>query len=73
MAAAGEARRHPEDEPLGTLVLEDLPPRTRGDVQIAVSFRIDVDGILYVSATDQASGVRREAHLRVPGAPVEDP
>jgi molecular chaperone DnaK (HSP70) len=30
-------------------VLEDLPPRPRGDLQIEVSFRVDVDGILHVS------------------------
>jgi molecular chaperone DnaK len=69
----GESRRYAENEPLGTPVLEDLPPRPRGEVQIEVSFRIDVDGILHVSATDQASGVRREAHLQVLGAPVGGP
>ena len=66
----GEARRYAENEPLGTLVLEDLPPRQRGDVQIEVSFRVDADGILHVSATDQASGMRREASLQILGAPV---
>jgi molecular chaperone DnaK len=69
----GEARRYNENEPLGTLVLEDLPPRPRGDLQIEVSFKVDADGILHVSASDQASGLRREAHLQVLGAPVEEP
>jgi molecular chaperone DnaK len=66
----GESRRYDENEPLGTLVLEDLPPRPRGEAQIAVSFRIDADGILHVSATDQVSGQRQEAHLQVLGAPT---
>jgi molecular chaperone DnaK len=69
----GESRRYADNEPLGTLVLEDLPPRPRGDLRIEVSFRVDVDGILHVSATDQVSGMRREAHLHVLGAPVEEP
>ena len=68
----GEARRYTDNEPLGTLVLEDLPPRPRGDLQIEVSFRVDADGILHVSASDQGSGMRQEAHLQVLGAPVED-
>jgi molecular chaperone DnaK (HSP70) len=68
----GEGRRYSDNEPLGTLVLEDLPPRQRGDVQIEVSFRVDADGILHVSATDQTSGMRREARLQVLGAPVEE-
>ena len=67
----GESRRYTENEPLGTLVLEDLPPRPRGDVQIEVPFRVDADGILHVRAADQASGKAQEAHLQVLGAPVE--
>ncbi|MGN6105000.1 MAG: Hsp70 family protein [Kofleriaceae bacterium] len=69
----GEERRYADNEPLGTLVLEGLPGRTRGELQIEVSFRVDADGILHVSARDQASGTRQEAHLQVLGAPVEEP
>src|SRR5262249_54764477 len=69
----GEARRSTENEPLGTLRLDDLPPRPRGDVQIEVQFRVDADGILHVRASDRASGKAQEAHLQVLGAPVEAP
>jgi molecular chaperone DnaK len=69
----GENRRYSENEPLGTLVLESLPDKLRGDLKIEVSFRVDADGILHVSASDQASGQRQEAHLQVLGAPVEEP
>jgi molecular chaperone DnaK (HSP70) len=48
-------------------------PRPRGDLQIEVSFQIDVDGILHVSATAQVSGMPQEAHLHVLGAPVGGP
>ena len=66
----GEARRYTENEPLGTLLLDDLPPLPRGDVKIEVQFRVDADGILHVRASDQASGKAQEAHLQVLGAPV---
>ena len=68
----GEQRRYTENEPLGTLILEKLPPKLRGDLKIEVSFRVDADGILHVRAADQASGAQQEAHLQVLGAPVED-
>jgi molecular chaperone DnaK len=67
----GEARRYTDNEPLGTLLLDDLPPRPRGDVQIEVQFRVDADGILHVRASDPASGKAQEANLHVLGAPVE--
>jgi molecular chaperone DnaK len=66
----GEARRYTENEPLGTLLLDGLPPRPRGDLKIEVQFRIDADGILHVRASDQTSGQHQEAHLQVLGAPV---
>jgi molecular chaperone DnaK len=68
----GEARKYAENEPLGTLVLENLEPKPRGEVNIEVSFRVDADGILHVKALDQASGLRQEAHLQVLGAPTDD-
>jgi molecular chaperone DnaK len=67
----GESRRFTENEPLGTLVLEDLEPRPRGQVKIEVTFRVDTDGILHVRARDAVTGVAREAMLSVLGAPVD--
>jgi molecular chaperone DnaK len=69
----GEARRYTENEPLGTLLLDGLAPRPRGDLKIEVQFRIDADGILHVRASDQMSGKDQEAHLQVLGAPVDEP
>jgi molecular chaperone DnaK len=69
----GEARRYTDNEPLGTLLLDGLTPRPRGDVKIEVQFRIDADGILHVRASDQLSGKDQEAHLQVIGAPVDEP
>jgi molecular chaperone DnaK len=67
----GEHRRYSENEPLGTLLLDGLQPRPRGDLKIEVQFRVDADGILHVRASDQASGQRQEVHLQVLGAPVD--
>ena len=50
-------------------MLDQLPPKPRGDVKIEVSFRVDADGILHVRAADPDSGVRQEASLHVIGAP----
>ncbi len=68
----GESRRFGENEPLGKLVLEQLPPKARGDLKIEVTFRVDSDGILHVKAADLESGARQEARLQVFGAPTGD-
>jgi len=66
----GENRKYDENEPLGTLALENLPSKPRGELKIEVSFRVDADGILHVKAADADSGVAQEAHLQVLGAPT---
>jgi len=68
----GESRRYAENEPLGKLVLEELPAKPRGDLKIEVSFRVDADGILHVAASDVDSGQKQEAVLHVIGAPTGD-
>ena len=68
----GENRRYAENEPLGTLVLEDLPAKQRGELKIEVTFRVDADGILHVRAADHTTGQRQEAHLQVLGAPTAE-
>jgi molecular chaperone DnaK len=66
----GEGRKVTENEPLGRLVLEGLPPRRRGEVRIDVTFRVDQDGILHVRARDADTGIAQEASLEVLGAPA---
>jgi len=68
----GESRRYTENEPLGTLVLDSLPAKPRGELHIEVCFRVDSDGILHVRATDAESGARQEATLTVIGAPQRE-
>jgi molecular chaperone DnaK len=68
----GESRRYAENEPLGALLLDGLPPKPRGDLKIEVCFRVDADGILHVRATDADSGAQQEARMQVIGAPTAE-
>ena len=68
----GESRRYAENEPLGQLLLDGLPPKPRGDLKIEVCFRVDADGILQVTAADADSGARQEARMQVLGAPTAE-
>jgi len=69
----GESRRYSDNEPLGQLLLDGLPAKTRGDLKIEVCFRVDADGILHVRASDADSGARQEVRMQVFGAPTEEP
>ena len=52
----GERERAADNKSLGKFDLTDIPPARRGTPQIEVSFDIDANGILNVSARDKASG-----------------
>jgi len=52
----GERPMTEDNRSLGKFVLTDLPPAPRGIPQIEVTFDIDSDGILSVTAKDKASG-----------------
>ncbi len=52
-----------ENRLLGEFNLEGIPPAPRGVPQIEVSFDIDANGILHVSARDKGTG--REASVRI--------
>ena len=52
----GERERADVNKSLGRFDLSDLPPAPRGVPQIEVSFDIDANGILSVSAKDKATG-----------------
>jgi molecular chaperone DnaK len=67
LVASGDSRRLDENLRLGTLVLAGLPPRPRGEVQIAVTFHLSEDGILLVSAIDPATGVAQSAKIELEG------
>ena len=52
----GERQRAGDNKSLGRFDLTDIPPAPRGVPQIEVTFDIDANGILNVSARDKATG-----------------
>jgi len=52
----GERERSDANKSLGRFDLSDIPPAPRGVPQIEVTFDIDANGILHVSAKDKATG-----------------
>lgn len=59
----GERKMANDNKEIGRFDLTDIPPAPRGTPQIEVSFEIDADGILHVSAKDMASG--KEQKIRI--------
>jgi molecular chaperone DnaK len=52
----GERPMAANNKTLGKFILDGIPPAPRGIPQIEVTFDIDADGILHVSAQDKATG-----------------
>jgi molecular chaperone DnaK len=52
----GERPMAADNKSLGRFILDGIPPAPRGIPQIEVTFDIDADGILHVSAQDKATG-----------------
>jgi molecular chaperone DnaK len=52
----GERKQAAQNKSLGRFDLADIPPAPRGMPQIEVTFDIDANGILNVSAQDKATG-----------------
>lgn len=59
----GERERAGDNKSLGRFDLTDIPPAPRGMPQVEVSFDIDANGILHVSAKDKATG--KEQSIRI--------
>jgi molecular chaperone DnaK len=59
----GERAMARDNKSLGKFLLAGIPPTPRGVPQIEVSFEIDVNGILKVSAQDKGTG--REQSIRI--------
>src|SRR5262249_22990398 len=56
---------------LGQFNLEGIPPAPRGVPQIEVTYSLDVNGILHVSARDRGTG--KEAKIEIKGSSGLDP
>jgi molecular chaperone DnaK len=62
----GEREFAKDNKSLGQFNLEGIPPSPRGVPQIEVTFDIDANGVLTVSAQDKASGKQQE--IKVTGS-----
>jgi molecular chaperone DnaK len=59
----GERPSSADNKTLGRFILDGIPPSPRGVPQIEVSFDIDANGILNVSAKDKASGKTQSVRI----------
>jgi molecular chaperone DnaK len=61
----GERQMAAQNQPLGNFELTGLPPAPRGVPQVEVTFDIDANGIVHVSAKDRGTG--REQRMTITG------
>jgi molecular chaperone DnaK len=59
----GERSMAADNKTIGRFQLTDIPPAQRGVPQIEVSFDIDANGIMKVSAKDKSTG--KEQHIKI--------
>lgn len=62
----GERPMATDNKSLGKFTLDGIPPAPRGVPQVEVSFDIDANGILTVTAEDKASGKKQD--IKITGA-----
>jgi len=68
----GEREMAADNKPLGQFDLVGIPPAPRGVPQIEVSFDIDADGLLNVSAKDKATGKEQAIVIQSSGGLSDD-
>jgi len=60
----GERKRASDNKSLGQFNLEGIRPGRRGEPQIEVTFDLDADGILHVSAKDKDTGKEQKITIK---------
>ncbi len=68
----GEREFAKDNRLLGTFNLTDIPPAPRGVPQIEVTFSVDVNGILTVTAKDRATGKENKTTVQNAGGLSKD-
>ena len=68
----GERKQAASNKSLGRFDLADIPPAPRGMPQIEVTFDIDANGILNVSAKDQATGKEQSIVIKASSGLSDD-
>ena len=67
----GERQMATDNKSLGKFILDGIPPAPRGVPQIEVTFDINADGILNVTAADKATG-KQQAMQIIPSSGLAD-
>ena len=68
----GERKQAAQNKSLGQFNLSDIPPAARGMPQIEVSFDLDANGILNVSAKDKNSGKEQSIVIKASSGLSDD-
>ncbi|AVJ16196.1 molecular chaperone DnaK [Serratia rhizosphaerae] len=68
----GERKRSSDNKSLGQFNLDGIQPAPRGMAQIEVTFDIDADGILHVSAKDKNTGKEQKITIKASSGLDED-
>jgi molecular chaperone DnaK len=68
----GEREMASDNKSLGRFILDGIPPAPRGVPQIEVSFNIDANGIVNVSAKDKATGKEQKITITGGGSLSEE-
>src|SRR5580700_10048549 len=68
----GERDRSQDNKSLGKFDLTEIPSAPRGQPQVEVSFDIDANGILNVSAKDKATGKEQKIVIKASSGLTED-
>ncbi|HZV71799.1 MAG TPA: molecular chaperone DnaK [Saprospiraceae bacterium] len=59
----GERKMAKDNRPVGRFILDGIPPAPRGMPQVEVTFDIDANGILNVSAMDKGTGKQQSVRI----------
>ncbi len=68
----GERKMAADNRVIGRFVLDGIPPAPRGVPQIEVTFDIDANGILHVSAKDKATGKEQKITVEASSGLTEE-
>ncbi|GAA3791279.1 molecular chaperone DnaK [Corallibacter vietnamensis] len=68
----GERPMAADNKTIGRFHLDGIPPAKRGTPQIEVTFDIDANGIIKVSATDKATGKSQDIRIEASSGLTED-
>jgi molecular chaperone DnaK len=68
----GERPMAPDNKTIGRFHLDGIPPAQRGTPQIEVTFDIDANGIIKVSATDKATNKSQDIRIEASSGLTED-